>query len=226
MNAANSSLNGDAGEIRWAPRLPKAKLLRLYESDASGVLNEELLEDVGLTLLLRCESILAVDQAVHGRVPCPRCQKQPRESIIERSFRKGDPRDEVLVCAVCGWTATWGEYQNSFRRKQLNMGGAGPSFQEYIARYRAARTPQAKMVAIDRLVHEWHCSLQARPHLPTRPVVPNLIEGKCGELIKFLDKLTNGPAAGEELRRTRGQWQKTLAQFRAWCQAGYPTTTK
>jgi hypothetical protein len=217
-------MGNDSSEARWARRLPKAKLRRLYESDAVGALDEGLLEDVGLTLLLRCESILQVDEAVHGKVRCPRCQSRDQRSIIERSFRRGDPRDEVLTCAACGWSATWGQYQKSFQGKQLNSGGAGPSFRSYIERYRGARTPQEKMVAVDCLIHEWHYSLQARPGLPTRPVVPNLIEGKCGELIEFLDTLTLGGGASTERRETRNAWDRTLGTFRAWRRAGYPTT--
>lgn len=55
-------------DIHWSPRVPKWKLQRLYESEAQGMLDEDLLEDVGLTLLLRCEDILAIEEAKQGRV--------------------------------------------------------------------------------------------------------------------------------------------------------------
>ncbi len=49
------------------------KIRRLYESDAKRILDQELYEDVGicLLLLLRCESILTINEAKHGRVKCP-----------------------------------------------------------------------------------------------------------------------------------------------------------
>ncbi len=33
-------------KIRWAPRLSQAKLWRLYQSDAHGLLDEELLAEI------------------------------------------------------------------------------------------------------------------------------------------------------------------------------------
>ena len=57
-------------EIEWAPRVPKNKIRRLYVSDSRGLLDEDLLEDVGSMLLQRCLSILAVADAQKGRVHC------------------------------------------------------------------------------------------------------------------------------------------------------------
>ena len=57
------SLRMGADEIEWARRVPKSKIRRLYESDASGLLDEDLLEEVGSLLLQRCKSILNVADA-------------------------------------------------------------------------------------------------------------------------------------------------------------------
>lgn len=57
-------------KIQWAPRIRRELVQRLYESDASGLQNIELCDDVGIRLFLRCETILRV----HRReVTCPRC---------------------------------------------------------------------------------------------------------------------------------------------------------
>jgi hypothetical protein len=45
---------------RWAPRTPQAKIRWLYELDAQGITDEELIADVGYRLYSRCQSILAV----------------------------------------------------------------------------------------------------------------------------------------------------------------------
>jgi len=121
-------------EIQWSPRVPKRKIRRLYESDAKGLLDDELLDDVGITLLLRCRDILIIDEAKHGRVKCPRCAKQRQHTIIERppGTGKGDARDQVLTCPNCGWQITWGEYALSYKRKQLNAGGATKAFEAYV----------------------------------------------------------------------------------------------
>jgi hypothetical protein len=61
-------------KIEWSPRLAKADLLRLYQSDADGLPDEELLEDVGLTLYLRCSDILYVYDLQRGIIKCPSCR--------------------------------------------------------------------------------------------------------------------------------------------------------
>ena len=192
-------------EIQWGPRLPKWKLRRLYESDAQGLLDEELLDEVGFALLERCRDILKVEDTLQGRVHCARCDRQGQTTLIERIHTKGDPRDVLLTCPVCGWQITWGDYHLSFKRHQLNPGGATDIFAAFVQAYPQARTPQAKMILIDRLIHEFHYSYRELPDIPTRPVGVNLIEGKLEDVIAFLDELTFGGSLS---------WKENLASFR------------
>ncbi len=199
-------------EIQWAPRVPKWKIRRLYESEAKGLLDEELLVDVGLTLLLRCQDILTIKEAKHGRVKCPRCARGRQNTIIERAFRKsgGDVREEVLACPQCSWQITWGEYALSFKRKQLNSGGATEAFEAYVKNYHGARTVREKMLVIDRLIHEFHYSLRQQPDLPTRPVGVNLIQGKVGDVVQFLDDLTYGDTTPKEMKGAQAKWRSEM----------------
>ena len=43
----------------WAPRVTQHKIRQLYEDDAKGIRDEDLIEDVGYSLLCRCESFIA-----------------------------------------------------------------------------------------------------------------------------------------------------------------------
>jgi endogenous inhibitor of DNA gyrase (YacG/DUF329 family) len=198
-------------DICWPPRVPKHKIRRLYESDAQGMLDQDLVNDVGISLLVRCESILTVFEAKHGRVKCPRCARQGQTTVILP--HSGDVRDQLLECPVCGWQLTWGEYALSYKRKQLNPGGAVSAFARYIEHYRLARTPQGKLLAIDRLIHEFHYSLVHRPDLPTRPAGVNLIQGKLADVIQFLDDLTYGPQSSKELLDRRQEWTGTMVRY-------------
>jgi predicted RNA-binding Zn-ribbon protein involved in translation (DUF1610 family) len=198
-------------EIRWPPRVPKHKLRRLYEADAQGIVDTDLIDDVGTTLFVRCQAILEVAEAKAGRVRCPRCARQEQTVIIVRGHRPGDAHDEMLACPQCGWQITWGEYAKSFKRKQLNVGGARSAFEGYVERYPVARTPRAKMLAIDRLIHEFHYSYRWQPDLPTRSVGPNLIQGKLGDVLLFLDELSYGPQSTVGVNERRAQWQDALA---------------
>jgi hypothetical protein len=216
-----SALKSARSEIQWPPRVPKAKLARLYQADAQGIIDRDLIEDVGITLLLRCQAILDVAEAKAGRVKCPRCARaaslsaEPDEHepvFIQRRPTRGEARDEVLTCPVCDWQITWGEYAQSFKRRQLNSGGATQFFQDYVRRYLAARTQQQKMLAIDRLIHQFHYSYRWEPDLPTRSVGPNLIQGKLGDVLRFLDELTYGTGSTEGLAEMRREWEDEYAK--------------
>jgi hypothetical protein len=63
MDLQDKAINDGRSEIRWSPRVPQWKIQRLYESDAQGLLDEELLDDVGITLWLRCRDILTIHEA-------------------------------------------------------------------------------------------------------------------------------------------------------------------
>ena len=107
-------MNDGVDEIKWAPRVPKRKIRNLYESEASGLLDEDFLNDVGLSLYLRCESILTVGQAQRGEVLCPRCQNSGyRSAITRRSHRN----EEMLKCPKCSWHTTWGAYFKTDRTR-------------------------------------------------------------------------------------------------------------
>lgn len=81
------------GRIRWAARVPKRKIRQLYKTDAKGIVDEELIDEVGYAFLARCEDILMVTGAAAGRVRCPGCG----EIILRRTHT----RDEVLRCCKC-----------------------------------------------------------------------------------------------------------------------------
>ena len=196
-------------EITWAPRVPKRKIRRLYQLEAKGVLDEEVLEDVGFTLLLRCESILTIRDAREGRVRCPRCARSGATTVIKRTDRSD--RDEVLTCRRCNWQVTWRKYHSTFKGKQLYSGSAVRGFETYVRSYVAARTPKDKILAIDRLIHEFHYSYRWQPDLPTRSVGPNLIQGKLGDVLHFLDELSYGPRSTVGLVERRAEWEGTLA---------------
>jgi hypothetical protein len=198
----------DRDDIRWAPRVPKRKIKRLYEWESKGVLDEELIEDVGFSLLLRCRSILTIRDARDGRVTCPRCERADEATIISRVAHSGP--DERIECPTCHWSLTWDEYRKTYQHKQLHSGGAVAAFETYVKAYTRARTPKAKILAIDRLIHEFHYSLREEPATPTRAAAVNLIQGKLTDVVRFLDELTYGEAASAELESGRREWRDTL----------------
>jgi len=192
-------------DIRWSHRLPKHKLRRLYEQDALGIRDEELLEEVGWCLYMRCRDILAIERALKERqVRCPRCDAGQVASYIPRVTKAVD---EILRCPECGWELTWGEFWQSFRHRQLHPGGAVPAFARFVGEWERARSEKAKMLAIDRVVHAFHYSLQDQPERPCRAAAVNLIAGRLTDVVAFLDSLAYGPGSAPELRRVHARWQ-------------------
>ena len=195
--------------IQWTPRVPKWKLRKLYQTDALGIYDQELIDDVGITLYMRCRDILTIQRAQSDRqVRCPRCDRERREVFIERH----GGREELLVCPTCGWQITWGAYRKSYHRRQLNPGGAVPAFEAFVRDYEQARTPRDKMLAIDRVIHAFHYSLRDQPDLPTRPAGVNLISGRLTDVVIFLNELS-GLESAPEIKENFHAWERTYHQM-------------
>ena len=187
------------GRIVWSGRVPRHKIWRLYESEARGLLDDELCDDVAWSIWERCSDILIATRAHMGEATCPRCR-----SIVRHGWRF----DEQLACA-CGWTMTWRAYMQTYRRKQLHGGGSIPWVQEFFEALPNVKTPREQMLLIDRLINRWHWDLQhPEPNdkvaFPSRPTAVNVIGGTAGEILAFLDELagiTSSDPAFSENRR-------------------------
>jgi predicted RNA-binding Zn-ribbon protein involved in translation (DUF1610 family) len=158
--------------VRWAPKLPVARVVRLYEADAKLLRDEALVDDVGWRLLARCQDVLLVSDS---KVVCPDCGATFEVPWI------GEPADRTSVCPGCGWSIAAEEYHATFEHRDLNGPGAREAFAEYVARLPRLATYGEKMLAIDRLVHAVHST----GGLATR----NLFEGRAREVVARLDSL-------------------------------------
>ena len=90
-------------KIRWAPKVRPERLRQLYEQDARGIVDKRLIDDVGLALYLRCESIVL---ASTGRVKCAVCG----EIVPVKTPRVETSAEQVVRCERCGWETTVGEW--------------------------------------------------------------------------------------------------------------------
>lgn len=195
-------------KIKWTPRISKEKLKHLYDQDVTGLYDEDLIEDIGILLYMRCKDILAVKAAREGNVRCPECIAKDIETYIKRPEKRSkELENEKLICQKCGFAFTWKDFMKSFKRNQLNAGGAVTAFSSYIERYERAKDIHEKVIVIDRLIHEFHYSNKKNPDLPTRSVGPNLINGKLSDIMRFLDELSNGDY-GTELHKSSVKWRE------------------
>ena len=179
---------------RWAGRVKQQLIRRLYENDAQGIVDEELIDEVGFGLLLRCQSILVATEAHSGRATCPRCG-----GIITHHWDK----NQVMVCPQCQWQTTWGAYFKTYQAKQLVGGGAMDAFQGFAEHYPQAKTSREKLLLIDQLLHAFHWELTQQY---TRPAACNLIGGKLFEVVQLLDSLTYGEHSAPETKQEYEAW--------------------
>jgi hypothetical protein len=206
----------------WAPKVSKAKIQRLYNTDANGIIDEELINAVGWDLWSRCDSILTVTAAHYGRVSCPSCGAN-----VERPSTQAEPGGEppslwqdadTLLCEQCGWQLPWKTYHQTYRGKQLFGANAVEIFEAYHKAFPKAAAPNIKMLLIDQLIHGFHTGLTEYG----RPVGANLIEGSLKEVIRFLDRLTNGPASAVGIGNSREAWRRNL-ESTSWARSFLPT---
>jgi ribosomal protein L37AE/L43A len=185
----------------WAPRLRQNLIRRLYETDALGIYDDDLLDEVGWALVSRCESFIAASEAARGRLQCPACG----QTVLHHAGK-----DEILHCTACGWELAWQVYFKTFQHKQLSGAEAVIAlFQEFIDQFPAAKASPEKMLWIDRLIHGFHIHLQ---YGPTRAAGVNLIEGNYHEVVEFLDRLTYGESSTPGTRQERQEWRQTVNQ--------------
>ncbi len=189
----------------WAPRVTQGEIQRLYETDAQGIYDEDLINDVGFGLLARCRSFIEANEARAGKARCPRCS-----TVVTHAGHK----EETLHCD-CGWELTWGEYFRTIQHVQLS--GAEPvleQFRAFVSTFPTSRTPRDKMIAIDRLIHGFHWYY--KNNSPTRPVAVNLIKGRMNEVVEFLDQLAYSDKSTPDAKQNYVQWDENIEVNRNW----------
>ena len=186
--------------LQWAPKVRQDKIRRLYENDARGIVDDELIEEVGISLYSRCRDIVLVSSQ---QIEWPRCTTV---------FKVSQPGEAVLIeCpSACGWAITGQQYHNSWRHQDL-IGTNTPAFQQFIERYPSASSPREKMVLIDQLIHAFHRMLQYP--VAHRAAGQNLIEGNHQQVVAFLDNLTYGEGNTPGLQDTYDVWQQTAQEM-------------
>jgi hypothetical protein len=202
-------------KFHWAGKGSRRDIQRLYESDAKGLLDEDLLNQVMVTIYVRICDMFEVREAQKlGRVKCRSCK-----AYIPQPYVMGGPnKNRPLVCEQCGWQTTCGEFYGSYTGKDMLPGSRTELFQEFLERFPAARTPQEKMLLLDWLIHAFH----VQSGVSSRLVAMNVIQGSRDQLVQLLTKL----AADEAGAATKDTWlaeqDNPIRRFRR----KYPSHTK
>ena len=107
--------------MKWAPRLKQSRLRRLYRSAESGQCDDELLQDVGWSLYVRCEDVVAASRGLRvGEVPCPNCR-----TVVLRKNAPPSPEEDLsdrrlsgsgwFQCDQCSRRLLWTDCREALR---------------------------------------------------------------------------------------------------------------
>lgn len=189
----------------WAPPLSKVQIERLYKSSGRGLLDEELIDDVGFSLYSRCTSMLEVSEAIRGNPPCPSCG-----AAAQLDDNEATP---FARCPNCAWSCPWSLYQKTYQRKGLFAGGMEPFIQEFVQKFPTTPSYRERLVLIDSLIHRFHWEHAGKAD--GRPGATSLIQGKMKDIMAFLDRLSYGDDIPPEIARTREEWRRQWRE-NAW----------
>jgi hypothetical protein len=172
----------EQNKFHWAGKVSRRDIQRLYESDARGLLDEELLDKVIYTIHARiCDMFVVWEAQQFGRVTCRSCG-----ALVPQPYWMGSQnRNNPLQCDHCGWQTTCGEFFESYTGKDLLPGIRKQLFQDFLDRLPPAHTPQEKMLLVDWLIHEFH----VHAGVTRRMVAQNIIQGSRDQLTELLDGL-------------------------------------
>jgi len=181
---------------KWAPRVPKKLIARMYEASGKGLLGEDLVDEVGYAFLARAQSMLDVSLRYEGKVSCVLCGTHV-ETV--------GWRDKMIDCPNCEWVCSWVAYKKTIKHKKLHAGGMRPFLEAYITGYPKAKSIGEKVVLIDTLIHRYHWETSDKAG---RPGSAGLIEGKMVDIMPFLDQLSYGENVPPEVEATRAEWRR------------------
>ena len=164
--------------IKWAAKLQPAILRKFYEMSKSGIIDDDLIDNVGQKLYLRCEAIL---MATRGEFFCPECG-------IKITVDKTVDKYQEAKCNNCDFTYTADEFYESYRHRELWQDAAYIHFGKYYDEYPKCKTSNEKIIMIDTLIHSFY--YEAETGTINRANGNHLIEGSLDQVVKLLHELS------------------------------------
>jgi RNase P subunit RPR2 len=188
-------------KFHWAKRVSRRDIQRLYESDAQGLLDEDLLNEVHYAIYVRvCDMFEVREAQQYGRVKCRQCR-----APITQPYRMGTRnKTNVLKCEQCGWQVTCGEFYKSYTGKSMLPGSVTDIFESYMEHFPKAKKPVEKLLLIDWLIHQFH----VMQGVPGKTVGQNVIQGTADQVRDLIETLAYGPGNTEGLLPAE-EWRAT-----------------
>ncbi len=190
--------------FHWARKVSRRDIQRLYASDASGMLDEDLLNQILYGIYARITDMLELQEAQKkGIVHCRSCG-----SVTPDRFRMGyRHKSDLLICQKCGWQVTCGEFFESYSGERMLPGSRPDVFNGFMERFPKAKTAPEKMLLVDWLIHEFH----VLEGIDNRLVATNVIQGSKQQVSELIAALACGPNSTPGIPQTKEEWQARFA---------------
>lgn len=152
-------------QFRWCKKVSRRDLQRLYQSEANGMIDDALLDEIGYAFYARCrQSKEILPLLEQGQIQCHHCG-----SVLYATGYAS-----ITQCE-CGYCYTYREYRRSFNANDMPAHRAQPIFDAFMEKWPQCKEPTQKMMLIDWLIHAFHVTLMSGEK--GRSVCVNLIEG-------------------------------------------------
>jgi hypothetical protein len=196
-------VNPCSNKVRWSGKVAPHKIRRLYDCDARGMLDEDLLNDVGYGIYACCRDIVELAEARRGRINCRKCG-----NIIVRQRVNGEfDNSEVLRCNGCSWEIACGDYHKSL----LSDTPADPYDAElvygsFVEQWPLARSPSQKLLLIDGMIHEFHIHYRS----VGTPLGCDVVKATAKQMIELLEGLAYSRGSARGLGEVKAVWASRL----------------
>lgn len=177
-------------KFKWCKKIPRNDLLKLYQSEAKGMVDQELLDEVGFAFYTRCKQAHDARACMErGEILCHHCGavlKANRVSLADSAVIKRASDNLPLNCE-CGHSYTYREYRRSYMAVNMPGNRATPIFEYFEQHWSGCRNATQKMILIDWLIHQCHITLMSGAK--GKSVCENLIEGTRKQILDLILKL-------------------------------------
>ena len=178
-------------QFKWCKKIARNDILRLYKSEAKGMIDEELLDEVGFAFYTRCKQAHDARACMEkGKIQCHHCgavliagRVSPTGSVLAK---KASDNSTAIKCE-CGYSYTYREYRRSYMAVNMPGNRAAPIFEHFEVQWPNCKDTTQKMLLIDWLIHQFHVSLMSDSR--GKSVCENLIEGTRKQITELILKL-------------------------------------
>ncbi|MHB1484873.1 MAG: DUF3788 family protein [Saccharofermentanales bacterium] len=175
-------------KFKWCKKVSRNDLMKLYQSEAKGMIDDELLDEVGYTFYTRCTQAKQARELMEkGQILCHHCGAILNADIIKIGEYTPFSKDNLPVGCECGYSYTYREYRRSCNAANMPGGRATPIFETFAQKWPGCRDSTQKIMLIDWLIHECHVTLMSG--MKGRSVCINLIEGTTKQIAELILKL-------------------------------------